>query len=136
MNTFIKMLPIELSEVTDYLEPSSEPGTDDHKVGTMSEDLKKLYTLWNHTMKSAGMMALERKFGKVDNKEEYTASLDELAARAEILKLLFWFAVKAEHDLWGRENIGVRRGFVVVWSDPEPGEDLFRRLFDGLLPRG
>jgi len=131
MNTFIKLLPLELSEVKEFLEPNSELSKDDHEAGVMSEDLRKLYTLWNNTMKSEALIAAERKFGRVDNEEEYDAKLEELVDRMGILERLFWFSVKVEHNLWGK-NIGVRKGFIVVWSDREPSfEDFIHRFFEG-----
>ena len=130
MNTFLQLLPIELNEVKEYHEPVSKFGKNDHKVGVMSEDLKKLYTLWNNSMRTEAMMKAEREFGKVADPEEYDAKLDEISQRAEILRLLFWFALKTEHDLWCR-NVGVREGFVVVWSDEEPNPlDFLRHMFE------
>jgi len=133
MITFLELLPIELHEITDYFEPNTELEENDHKVGVMSEDLKKLYTLWNNTMKTVSLMKTERRFSRVTNEEEFDAKIEELMERAEVLKNLFWFAVKVEYNLWGKDSIGVRKGFNVVWSDQEPGVDgLFRRLFEGL----
>ena len=132
MNTFIEMLPLELREVTDYIEPNTEFGSNDYDVGVMSEDLKKLYTLWTCTMKSAAHMKADSMFGRVDNKEECDARLDELVERVELLARLFWFTVKAEHNLWGKNSVGVRKGFTVVWSDQTYGETFLHKLFEGL----
>jgi len=132
MITFIELLPLELREITDYLEPNSATGTNDHEVGTMSKDLKKLYTLWNNAKKNAIIMRAEREFGRVDNETEYDAKIEEIAERAEVLRRIFWFCVRIEHSLWGKDSIGVRKGFTVVWSDQDLGESPLRRLFEGL----
>ena len=125
---------MELQEVSDFLEPNREIERNDHVVGEMSDDLKKLYTLWNSTMKSAMQLQMERMFGQVKDKDDWKARFDEITDKIEILQRLFWFAVKAEHNLWGYPSIGVRKGFTVVWSDTQESgpSDFLRRLLGGV----
>lgn len=132
MTTFIELLPLELREITDYREPPYELEKSDHEVGVMTEDLKKLFTLWNNTMHSTITLKAELQFGNVANEKESSMKLDELVMRVDVLQRIFWFCVRAEYELWDKDSVGVRRGFVVVWGDRDPNDSPFRRFLEGL----
>lgn len=129
MSTFLRLLPFELQEVQEYSEPDSEVEKGDHIVGIMSDDLKKLYTLWRQFSYRASELALQLEYGRQNVSR---AEVDEIKTKAGLLGGLFWIAVSDEFGLWNRKSTGVRKGYKVVWSDEE-GPDLssfLRRLFD------
>lgn len=119
MSTWLKFLSLELGEIADFLEPRVEfDPREDIYVGEMIEDLKRLYTLWQNYDRVADQYLLEARHAKSEN-EMKSAFLKakELKERADVLENIFWISLKDEFGLWDKPSIGVRRGFVVVWSE-------------------
>ncbi|GAJ23799.1 unnamed protein product, partial [marine sediment metagenome] len=87
MSTFLGLLPIDLQEVKEYQEPDMETERGDHIVGTMSDDLKKLYTLWRQFSYRASELALQLAHGRQNVSRGEVA---EIRTKAEVLKELFW----------------------------------------------
>ena len=131
MLTWLKMLPMELDSITEYLNPGTPIDYKDKIIGTASNDLKKLYTLWRLKEKEAEQNKIDIKFGK--SQEERTESIIFLRKNMEIfesLRGLFWIAVKDEFDLWKVEaSVGIRSGFTVVTTDRYPEENIMDILF-------
>lgn len=126
MSTWLKLLPLELQEIQDYAEPKQELSPNDDYVGEMSIDLKKLFTLLRSSQKALAAAIVEAQFGDVQ-----AGKVRELRQKAKAIEDIFWISVKDEHSLWEKERVGVRRGFRVVWSEPEPltGLDIIRSIF-------
>lgn len=116
MSTFIRLLPLELQEVQEYKEPDMQVEKGDHIVGDMSDDLKKLYTLWRQFSYRASELTLQLEYGRQNVGK---AEVNEIKTKAEVLRDLFWIAVSDEFELWDRNRTGVRKGFKVVWSEEQ-----------------
>lgn len=130
MSTFINLLPIELQEVEEYKEPDMNMEKGDHIVGDMSDDLKKLYTLWRQFSYRADELKLQLRYGRQNVGK---AEVAEISTKAEALRALFWIAVADEFELWDRGNTGVRKGYKVVWSEEQrPDMPPFLRQILGL----
>lgn len=124
ISTFLALLSLELDSLgeEDLYEPEHELGPKDEKCGVLNDDLVKLYSLWQNCEKAAAEKMIEAKFshGTKDQRMEATLKVQELRIKAELVGELFWIEVKDACHLWDKDNIGVRKGRVVVWFEPEP----------------
>ena len=111
--TFLRMLPLELSEVAELMEPTVEIKEGETVAGEVSAESKKLWTLFTALKKAAEQMALESKYTKTS--DEYRASITEKTAKAKALEVLFWIGVIDELELWGHpDQCALRVGWQVV----------------------
>lgn len=124
MSNWIKILPMALREIEkgEFCDPEKEVNLEeDHVVGEMSEDLKRIYTTWINLQESADRAILEAKYAKGDDqRKELTGRAKELHAKTEALEIIFWISVRDEFELWDKSSIGVRKNFQIVWSDEGP----------------
>lgn len=114
MSTWLKLLPLELKEVSDFLEPTEEIKAGEEIVGVVSDELRKLYTLWKTLRKSADLLIVELEYKKVTDEER--GKIAELKSKARALELLFWVGVADELRLWDHVGSvpGMRTGWRVV----------------------
>lgn len=127
--TWLKLLPLELDE-TKIIEPEDDVKSSETEVGCLSSDLKKLYS-YKRALGEQGMrlsLEVSLRSDKV-KKEEMVAQLCRLKMCADIANNLFWLAVNDEFNLWDKSDIGVRKGWIVVWyENPDNIEDLLHRF--------
>lgn len=136
MSTWLKFLQIELQDITSdkFLEPGADYGEGDKKVGVMDDGLKRLWTLWQSYKKVAAKCAFDIRYEPGANIEELSAREYEFQTKSEVLREIFWIAVKDKFGLWHALSIGVRKGFIIVESEKHEGpDDFLRRLFGGGL---
>ncbi|MBI3956754.1 MAG: hypothetical protein HY340_02085 [Candidatus Kerfeldbacteria bacterium] len=121
MGTWLDTLQQELetSDVTSSFEPNGAVQPNEHVVGDITDpDLRRVYSLSMRYSKSAldakTALAFE---SQRELQEHYQLLMCQNAARAEVLIKLFWVSVKDAFKLWGRDNIGIRRGWKVVWYE-------------------
>jgi len=117
MSTFIKLLPLELADIHEYREPDREIAPEDNIAGDMSPNLMKLYTLSLIYARRYAEAKIELVYGKPNNDQNLAARAAELDQKTKALVEIFWIAVKDEFSLWDKENIGVRKGFKIVWFE-------------------
>ena len=130
MTTWLKLLPLELQQITDFREPSAEVGKNDNVVGVMSDDLKRLYTLWMVCTREAEQAKLNYRFS--DDLRDQCKSR-EYKFKADALRHIFWTCLNEEFNLWHKSMTSVRKGWQVCWSDvsDEPNlSDFFRKLME------
>ena len=100
------------------VEPSGEIGPNDNIAGLASVEIKKICTLRANTAK-AGRELVKRMI--LSNNFEEAAKLGEEITRIEqkcdLLDSLLWLTVRDEFKLWGKRSVGIKKGFVVVWTD-------------------
>jgi len=120
--SWLKLLSIELANINELIEPDAElDSLRDHAVGVASEELQRLYTLARNLKEASEYAKLQARFGKDNStKEEATEKAYELSKKAEIIQEIFWICLRDEFELWGKSSVGIRKGFVVVYSDFEP----------------
>ena len=131
MTTWLKLLPLELQEITDFMDPPQKLCEGDNIVGVMSDDLKRLYTLWMLIDKEAEQAKLDYRFShKLE--DEYRAL--EYTSKSQALRCIFWVCLDEEFNLWSKDISGIRKGWQVCWTDKSnyksPFTDLFRGLFE------
>lgn len=115
MNTWLKLLPreLELQELSELIEPTDEIKEGEKVIGTVSDELKKLHTLWKAMKKSADLLTVELEYKKAADQER--GKVFELQYKARALEILFWVGVHDELGLWSHpESCGIRVGWQVV----------------------
>jgi len=113
MLTWLNLLPLEIQGIEELLEPIDEVKEGETIVGVISDDLKRLWTLFKSIRKSADLLSIEVKYRQASAQE--TGKISELLSKARALELIFWIGVIDEFQIWGHaETPGLRRGWQVV----------------------
>jgi len=113
MSTWLKLLPLELEGIDELIEPIDEVKEGETIVGVVSDDLKKLWTLFRSIRKSADLLSIEVKYRQAGAEEN--GKISELLSKARALELIFWIGVFDELQLWGHpDQPGLRIGWQVV----------------------
>lgn len=128
MTTWIKLLPLELNGINKLIEPPDDIKKGEHKVGTMSEELKRLYTLWKESYRLAEQHKLNHRLEPSVDEEKTWKYYDY---KTDALREIFWFCVHEEFDLWGKPTTAVRKGWQVVWYEEPDILPFFKHLFGG-----
>ncbi|MBI3420709.1 MAG: hypothetical protein HY006_01475 [Candidatus Sungbacteria bacterium] len=121
-------------DVTMVQEPKEEIGSNDHVVGVLDDNLLRLQGLriaahekLDAFKEVAAVHAAGHLLDRVIDPEECKnmhRKLKHLAREATKLKRLFWDDVNATFpELQNKNNIAVRKGFQVVWTDGPPEKD-------------
>ncbi len=132
MSTWIKLLPMQLADISanHFREPHGELERTDNVVGVMSDDLKRLYTLWIDTQMASEQLVLEAKFAFKQNERDssFTRAF-ELRTKTEVLEKIFWVSLRDEFGLWDKPGVGIRANYQVVWFDSPQPKSIFDMLF-------
>jgi len=129
MSDWLKLLPLELSQIDNFVEPDTDMDSGDNYVGELTTELKKLFTLWRRLMEAAARTKIDYQFSKPEDRGRLRAKGLELEAKAKALEVIFWVCLQDEYQLWDRSNIGVRRDYKVVWGERSPGFGFMDRFF-------
>ncbi len=97
---------------------STQPG--ETEVGVLNDELKRLYSLWKANEKMASQIKLDLRYSQVAEVKRIEI-LGRQIQKVVILEASFWVSVKDKFNLWGKEAVGVRRGWMVVWGKAEDG---------------
>jgi len=131
MSTFLKLLPLELNELTEFMEPPAEVAPNDRLVGDMSDTDKRLWTLGKAMEKDCNQYQLDAKYApNKEQRNELMAKAHELGAKSNILISLLWTSIRDEFGLWSEPNVGVRADFKVVIA-PEDIPPLIKGIMFG-----
>jgi len=124
-----------LDEIDKFIEPEAEMDPiKDHLIGVMSDDLKRLFTLWRSV--DANFHKLAEESEKLipailprdqrvfeDLKARFRSAeveLNLLNDEETALKKMFWLSVRKEFPLAKDKSvIGVFRGFKIAWCEEE-----------------
>jgi hypothetical protein len=104
----------------DLIEPETEVNSKDHVVGEMNADLKRLFGLARQWGEAANEVL--GKTGYLFHQEHIEHHIEkalELREKSGLLTEIFWASVKESFGLWQKPSIGLRKGWKVVWSEPE-----------------
>lgn len=117
MSTWLKLLPLEIQEVDELIEPIDEVKKGETVVGTPSDDLKKLWTLCKAGKKAAELLEVELKYARASDEER--GKIAELTCKAKVMEMLFWIGVADELQLWShQEQCALRVGWQLVEFKP------------------
>lgn len=119
MSTWLKLLPLEIQGITDLIEPTEEIREGETVAGVVSDDLKKIWTLYKSIKKSADLLEVELRYTKA-SAQEY-GKIVELMTKAKALEIIFWIGAEDELQLWSRPGqTDLRAGWrVVKFKQPE-----------------
>ena len=119
MNTWFKLLPLEIQAVEELVEPTDEVKEGETIVGTVPDELKRLWSLHKSMKKAAEMMEIELRYTKGSAQDR--GKVCELMGKAKALEIIFWTGVLDEWQLWGHpEQTALRVGWQVVeFKKPE-----------------
>jgi len=113
MSTWFKLLPLDIEDVDELIEPIDEIKEGETVVGAVSDDLKKLWTLCKAGRKAAELLEVELRYTPAPAQER--ARVAELISKARVMEMLFWIGVIDELQLWGHpEQCGLRVDWQVV----------------------
>ena len=123
MSNWIDVIKMEIKVIgeDELFEPHAEASSNDHIVGDLDDDLKKIYTLALRWEKVATEMLLGARYINDDDRRyQDIVKANELHRKSEILIDIFWVSIKDTFELWQKPAIGIRKGWKVVWSDANP----------------
>ena len=108
----------------DFIEPSTEVGLNDYVAGTMSNELRKLYTLMEKS-RNENRKNIEEKIENIFSLLLDSLKFDIGQASKKLLTLydIFWISLRDEFNLWDKDSVGVRKGFAVVWTEENKEPD-------------
>ena len=113
MSTWLKLLPLEISEVDELIEPIDEIKEGETVVGVVSDELKKLWTLCKAGRKSAEIFEVEQRYAPSPSQDR--AKSTELLSKARAMEMIFWIGAFDELHMWGHpEQYALRMGWKVV----------------------
>lgn len=114
---------IDSMAVKGVAEPGFEVGPTDHVVGEVSDDLKKVLRLIRNEYEEAVNLSEQAQTTLVEEQTRILLARAAMAHRKhEFLMELLWLSLQEEFGLWGK-NVGIRKGWKVVWSDSRPSEE-------------
>lgn len=122
MTTFVDLIlmDVQLVEEKGLIEPQAEPGSGDHVVGTAGPELQKLYSLALTWEKAATEAILAARYSTTKvNLNQTAVKITQLREKAKILMEIFWISLKDAFNLWDKESVGIRKGWKVVWTNPQ-----------------
>jgi len=134
MDTWLDIVKMELEMLSPegQTEPHNEVGLKDHVVGEAEPEVRKLYQLalrWERT--AIESLVAARYINDRRRQEQDVERASMLRKKSEMLMDIFWTSLKDHYDLWGKSEIGIRKGWKVVWSEVEvpPIIDALRNFF-------
>ena len=115
MSTWLGLLPLELEDVKEVVEPPQEVKDGETLAGEVSDYLRKLYTLSRAMKKQADLLQIEAKYTNPTPEER--GKIIELMTKASVLDSIFLIGIHDELGIWGHEGqCAVRSGWQVVFT--------------------
>ena len=126
MLSYREELSKELGEIApgQFIEPEEEIQKEDHAAGEASIEIKRIFTLRKRTadLGNKYIGKLNPKDG-CDKRNKIMGKIHELRRKTRILTDFLWASIDKEFNLLGKKNTGIRKGFVVVWTDKNDNRD-------------
>jgi hypothetical protein len=122
MSAWLKSIQAALKKVTgeDSVEPDTEACPHDHVVGVADQELRKLYYLFLQNKKQSQEAAAAVLLLSGKDREAKLQEAAKYDSQADVLRDMFWVSCRHDFpDLWAKPNIGIRKGWQVVWTEHE-----------------
>ena len=117
--SWLKILPMELANIDakELVEPGEEVDPrSDVVVGEASDDLKRIYTLTEKLQEAGVRYSVDARFSKDNNlRSDAGKKVYELHDKLEALMRIFWITLKDDFNLWGKDSVGIRKGWKVTY---------------------
>ncbi len=129
-------MELEAMGPDDLVEPTGgEAEEEEPVVGEAGMELKKLYTLWQKWEQAAMETALLAKYRARGEREmrEALSAAEALMRKSELIKSFFWASVREAFGLWGKDMVGIRRGWKITWSESDDSLPPFLKKLFGEL---
>ena len=132
--SWVNLVNLELDTIEEdqILDPKSEVQEGEEPLGTVGLQSRKLYTLWQNTIRETKSSKINLEFENHSEAEEALIYKDlaHLQEKAKVLKTLFWYTVHEQTESWG-DSIGIRAEFLVVKARPSnPLTDFLGDMFN------
>ena len=118
--SWLKILPMELANIDakELVEPGEEVDPrSDVVVGEASDDLKRIYTLTEKLQEAGVRYSVDARFSKDNNlRSDAEKKVYELHDKLEALMRIFWITLKDDFNLWGKDSVGIRKGWKVTYK--------------------
>lgn len=117
--TWLNLLPLELQDIRDdnFIGPHQTRIRGDYSVGEMRDSHKRIYTLVKNLEREAEQMIIDAKYSMDrDIQERAPGKIAELQYKIQALLKVFWILIREDFKLWDKDDVGVRKGFQVVWT--------------------
>lgn len=120
---------LECIQPNGYGDPGAEITSRDHVVGIADDELRKLYVLMmRHVLLDFAAKGRYMASAGLERDKLHEEAM-RAQAQFEALCTIFWVSCRAAFpELWGKREIGIRKGWQLVWSDPEEKEDALMSL--------
>jgi hypothetical protein len=128
MSTWFKMLNMELDEITEYVDDGAPKKENETVIGEMSDEHKKLYTLWRRMQHAADIKATDLNYTSHDKRPALILEAAELGMKAETLQKILWTAIGEDLHTWDKQNLSIRQGWIVVEFPIDQRHNLLRML--------
>jgi|SRR3989344_2526532 len=113
---WIESLPKELDEIKEFIDPTVEIESNDIVVGDATNEMKRLYTLSRKYEEIFTRMAVEARYAKNENEQiKAIKKATEANQKRETLLEIFWICIKDYFELWGKNSVGIRKGYKIIW---------------------
>lgn len=121
MIDWLNFLTLEIRELhpDDYVMPNNPCSPDDTPLGTISTDLKALWSIWKSTERRGDEMLLDLKYGRLENTDDIKVQVAKLKNKAHAIGALFWYSLAEHFDCWDALSLGVRKDWIAVKSKPQ-----------------
>ena len=117
---FVELLSITVDTSQSDVMPSMPVGPGDQCVGEANTTAKRLYILTQECARAAYALQGEARFGDDAQKCQDAASQWHVHEfKTKILYELFWVCVRDQYGLWDKLNVGIRKGWIVVWTQDD-----------------
>ena len=127
-------LELDMLKPEDYIEPQWERSSKETIVGELSDDLKRVFTLYIIYQKAAAQASVDMTFATVDEKETAKGKVNENESKAALLNRMLWHGVHDKFDLWHHPIVGVRQNYQVIYNDePPPPQMMGFNIFGGQM---
>lgn len=125
--TWIGLLEMQVRELqeSELVEPRGAVNPSDEVIGVMTEEHKRLYTLWFNMQQRSAEASVRATFARNQvEAEEAAHEMQKCALKADTLRNLLIISVCDYFEAWGKPSIGITGGFKVI-SSQNPLAQLF-----------
>lgn len=137
MASWLESLQTQIAEIRgdqlSFAEPDGDPCPHDHVVGAINEHLQRLFFLKKQNMRRAYELVAELALCPIAERAQKTAEAERHNSVADLLDHIFWMSCRhAFPEIQDKPSIGVRKGWLLVWTEEHKKQGL-EVIFGGLL---
>lgn len=123
MTTWLSSLNEQLNKISidDLVEPDGKIEDGEHYVGTIDDDLRKLFHLHQLQVQKGMMCEAElRTIRDKSHREKQKKKIVYLEREVDVTFRMFWCSCMYAFPETRGKDIGIREGWKLVWFEPKP----------------